>query len=153
MPEEHGSRPIAFGIMNEHEFKPVGQIDESEFKVPAPYWAPDTQRINDVSGSLTLNLDCDMEGILEAVIGTRDAATRAAKATNTLSLVFERLIRRKYRHEFVWQYRRERKGNKTNRRGTRSYAAVHRTVFLPNLEAVPCDGGFTLKGAIQDGGE
>ena len=125
---------MRFGIMSEGGYVPVGTVDQAELSVASPFedelqsYQRETLRaFKSRDTELKLNLaTVDIANLLGEIGRSREPSEMTVSLEQSYS-VFE------YRHKFVWQYRRERKGNKANRRKRgRWYRGTMRTV-LPDM--------------------
>lgn len=128
--------PLSFGIMNEGVLEPVGEVSDSVgLSSEERYWySGATRSFEEAAGTLTFNLQGDTEKIRKELFGI-DMARPGTELTG-LSIGFNRIKVNPYRHDFVWQYKLERKGNKANKHGMRFHTKHRTRTIIPNVKIV-----------------
>lgn len=126
---------VRFGVVSDGGYVPVGTVDQAELSVAAlfedelrSYQRETLRALRPHGGEITLDLAAvEIANLFDKIGRSREMRDKMAVCLEQSYSVFE------YRHKFVWQYNRERKGNKANRRKRgRWWNGTMRTV-LPDM--------------------
>lgn len=123
-----------FGVMGEGGYVPVGTADQVELSVASSedelqsYQREMLRALRSHDGEITLDLAAvGIAHLFDEIGRSQETRDEMAVCLEQSYSVFE------YRHKFVWQYRRERKGNKANRRKRGRWCRGTMRTVLPDM--------------------
>jgi len=126
-----------FGVMDEGVYVPVGTVDQTGLSVASSdgvtdyYDKPMLQALEPQTFGISVNVD--MERIGDALNAMETECIRLSDGIRDVAMCFDRVrYVLEYRHKFVWQYNRERKGNKANRRKRGRWQQLAIRTMIPN---------------------
>lgn len=126
---------VRFGVMSEGGYVPVGVVDQAELSVASlfedelqSYQRETLRALRPHGGEITLDLAA------VGIVNLFDEIGRSQETRDEMTVCLEQSYRVfERRHKFVWQYRRERKGNKANRRKRGRWRKGTRRTVLPDV--------------------
>ena len=140
MPEENTAwTPYAFGLMTDGGPVPVREASMNDVAAEPTDDGERRlyERIEAMSGTITLGLEEFGDAL--AALGNVNHAT-AEGLRRLSSVMFEHEAALTYRHRYVWQYRLERKGDRSKRR-TRRREVVRSATVLHDVVVRESYGG------------
>lgn len=151
-PKDYVPGNVRYGVMSGDGMKPVGKLDE-----PVSLSCDDGERdapyLGESTGTLRLGrLKGDISGLMDAILGVGHAAAEANEDLGRFMMAFDVLRRCPFRHDRVWRYKLERKGDRSNRHGTRYHGKTSERAVIPNARVIcMSDDGRTLELCFDSG--